>query len=522
MMQRKPVSHDKRRRLGAYYTPERATALMARWIMEHQPDSVLEPSFGDGSFLLAIEAEATTRSYLPQLVGAELDEDAYRSARARLGCSLDAHIGDFLTLSPRPVSAVIGNPPFVRLRHLDRTQRQAAREAARSALQEDMDPSGSVWMPFVLHATRFISHGGSMALVLPVEVTYVRYARPLWHYLSRSFGRLRVIRVFERLFDELLQDVVILLADDRGSKTQTVEFQVSQTLRSLEERTDTTTIDVSSILDGDRPFQYALLSPGIHDLVSNKLVSHTSSIGDLSKIRIGYVTGDKKFFHPTPLTIEQFELPNRSLHRCVASGRQLRGQGLFTDELAHCSTGYLWRPNDRALTDGERRYIRYGEATGVADRYKCSIREPWYVVPGVDIPDLIFSVFSDDPLLMLNSGGMVASNSMLCGNLTNGVSPGQMAVGWYSSIAQLYVELEIHSLGGGVLIAVPRELSRVRIPIIPRRTHTLTRLRSALTSPDQDTKIIADKMILEEGILSEDELGAVQAGVRTLQTWRRR
>ena len=59
-------------------------------------------------------------------------------------------------------------------------------------MNQMMDPSGSLWMPFLLHAMRFLSIGGRLSFVLPYEFTYVRYARPLWGMLRDKFGSLRV------------------------------------------------------------------------------------------------------------------------------------------------------------------------------------------------------------------------------------------------------------------------------------------------------------------------------------------
>jgi adenine-specific DNA-methyltransferase len=81
---------------------------------------------------------------------------------------------DFLAVTPFPVQAVIGNPPYVRLRHAPADEAERALQRAAEALGERMDPSGSVWMPFVLHASRFLTPGGRLAYVLPYDITYRR------------------------------------------------------------------------------------------------------------------------------------------------------------------------------------------------------------------------------------------------------------------------------------------------------------------------------------------------------------
>lgn len=95
--------------------------------------------------------------------------------------------------------------------------------------------------------------------------------------------------------------------------------------------------------------------------------------------------------------------------------------------------------------------------------YKCRIRSPWYRVPGVYTPDLLLTTFSDRPRLYLNDAGWVASNSVLGGRIHSGETSREIISSWFSPLTLLSTELNIHSLGGGVMVAVPREADAVRI-----------------------------------------------------------
>src|SRR5438067_1983405 len=66
-----------RRTLGAYYTPRTAADYMADWIVRHDGEHVLEPSFGDGIFLNAVALSANRRNITGvRLSGVEIDEKA--------------------------------------------------------------------------------------------------------------------------------------------------------------------------------------------------------------------------------------------------------------------------------------------------------------------------------------------------------------------------------------------------------------------------------------------------------------
>ena len=454
------------RALGAYFTPPAAAAMMADWVVAGGAATVLEPSMGDGVFLAAVAQAAGARGRHVESWGVELAADTFAAALATgMVDAARAIHGDFLGLEPFPVDAVIGNPPFVRLRHLPAAEAgRAARSAAR-ALGRPMDPSGSSWMPFVLHASRFLRPGGSLAFVLPYELTYVRYARPLWQFLAGSFARLRVVRVRERVFPEIMQDVVLLFAAGSGGSTDAVDFEAYERVGDLESGRPgpAATIPVEPIVAGRRPFVEALLPPALQGLLAGRLAGETVPARELVRFNVGYVTGDKRFFHPVEAVARRFRLPPARLLPTLTSSRQLRGAGVRTSGLAPEFAAALYLPDPGSLGRGERAYLAVGEADGVAARYKCRVRDPWFLTPGVRTPEVVVPVFADAPILLENDAGYVASNSLLCGYLRPGLTAGSLLARWYTSLTLLQIELEVHALGGGVRVFVPSEAGAVRL-----------------------------------------------------------
>lgn len=199
------LDRSTRRSLGAYYTPKSAADYLADWAVRHPNDHLLEPSFGDGSFLHAAAACAARKNLTGvQLTGVEINQAAIHHLQP-VDSFVQVHLqcDDFMSFAPRPVDAVIGNPPYVRLRQLPPAQQVRATQAALTATNQVMDPAGSLWMPFVQHALLFLKTGGRLGFVLPYDFTYVRYARPLWTLLGQRFGSLRVVRSHERLFGDI-------------------------------------------------------------------------------------------------------------------------------------------------------------------------------------------------------------------------------------------------------------------------------------------------------------------------------
>lgn len=506
-----------RKAYGAFYTPKDAAHYMASWAMRAEDDTILEPSIGDGSFIAAANDVAAGRGWRrPTYIASELNaRTAAEIVERGLVTASELSVGDFLRSAIRPVQAAIGNPPYVRLRALPATQAQAALQAALSDMGEPMLTSGSVWMPFVSRTARFLSPDGRMALVLPWDMTYVKYARPLWRYLANTFGSLRVVRVRERLFPDISQDVLLMFADAKGRTTETVTFEAHRTVEDLIAGTPETSasVPVSRILEGERAFQEALLPSGVIDLLT-RARAWTAPAREYVTFNIGYVSGDKHFFHPGP----ERGLPEESLLPALTNARRIRGGGLYTSGLDESATSTLWLPGDE-LSPTEEKYERRGRRLGAHRAYKCRVREPWYRVPGVKVPDLVLSVFSSLPVLMVNDGEYVASNSLLCGYRQKGDTE-SFAAGWYTSLTLLHAELEVHSLGGGVLVLVPNEAGNVRVPkhqTVAKRF--LPHVAKALRAGDlRGAYEVGDAALADK--YGTDAVNLMREGVATLEAWR--
>ncbi|HZQ82525.1 MAG TPA: hypothetical protein VFB25_11180 [Gaiellaceae bacterium] len=511
--------------MGAYYTPPLAAVTMARWLLANGARSVLEPSMGDGAFLNAVESAAQIGGVDVDIWGSELASDTFQEVvSAGLVRAEQAFCGDFLALEPFPVDGVIGNPPYVRLRHLPPIEGRRALDAANDVLGFPMDPGASIWMPFVLHATRFLRAGGCLAFVLPYEFTYVRYARPLWNFLRNHFRDIRIARVHERVFPEIMQDVVLFFAAGFGGATSDVRFEAFERVSDLVDARPAvaTRISVSRVIGGERPFVESLLPGDLLQLLEGALGERLTPARNLVRFNIGYVSGDKTFFHPESSTVQEFSLPSDHLMPALTSSRQLRGLGIRTSAIPD-PRSFLYLPNKVPLSADERRYIEFGERSGVSQRFKCRIRDPWFVTPGVRVPDLVLPVFADAPLMVMNDASWVVSNSLLCGYVKEGVSAASVIARWYTSLTLLQAEIEVHALGGGVRVFVPNEAGAIRLPMeavetLPLMKHLHDSIRSGRTAQafeHGDAAVLVGQMGLRN-----EYVELIREGVEILAHWR--
>lgn len=521
------VDSRSQRRGGIYYTPSIAATAIASWAVRSDTDHIMEPCFGSGVFLAAIKQVAITMQFNSvQAHGVELMQEAHDMAvDMNLIASQHAICGDFLGVQPFFADAVIGNPPYVRLRSVPKEQQERALVTTQEALGVPMDISGSVWMAFVLHAVKFLNRGGRLAFVLPYEFTHVRYARPLWSFLGRNFGSVRIARVKERLFPDILQEAIVLFADDYGETTNTVHFDVYQTTQDFANDTPLIRkrLTLAAIVNGGRPFLMALLPDTLVELLDTRFASLTTPVPASCVFNIGYVCGNKQFFHPDAATIEAFDLPASSLRNTLTSSRGMSGVGIRTSAIPNDRLQKLFYP-DTLDAFAEARYIKQGEQAGVHLGYKCSRRIPWYKVPDVRVPDVILSVFGETPVLMWNDGEFVASNSLLVGFIRPGHTTEQFLAAWYTSLTLLSCELNIHSLGGGVLLLIPGEVAAMRVPTLGcLPTQHLEDVDKALLQSKRSSLYeIGDAPILRNTMcLTASEVDLIREGVRILAGWRK-
>ena len=112
-------------------------------------------------------------------------------------------------------------------------------------------------------------------------------------------------------------------------------------------------------------------------------------------------------------------------------------------------------------------YIKYGEIHGENLGYKCSIRDRWYIVPSVWVPDAFFLRRNNIyPKFVLNKCKAVSTDTMHRMKFYDGVNPEDVLLSYYNSISFAFTEVCGRSYGGGVLEILPGEMGRIMLPRI--------------------------------------------------------
>jgi hypothetical protein len=194
-----------RKRLGAWYTPDQLIAVLIErtiqrdWVdtVTHQGTRVLrvlDPACGDGRLLEAAGAQLNSWGVKHQLIGVDIDPEATRAARQRLGAKALIIDGDALgpallqATEHGPCDLLVANPPFI--------SQMSAQTTRGGSSQHGGGPYADVAAEFCALALSVTSPDhGRIALILPQSLLTARDAgpirarmdnlsRPLWDWHS--------------------------------------------------------------------------------------------------------------------------------------------------------------------------------------------------------------------------------------------------------------------------------------------------------------------------------------------------
>ena len=527
---------------GGYYTSESLARWLCDWAIRDANNVILEPSCGDGEFLLAatdrleaLGAQGPVRAN--HLFGVEILSDEADKARQRLRSQLGHRAADVVETSDffawwsrpdRPMfDAVVGNPPFIRYQSFPEPYRSRAMDIM---VGQGLSPNRltNIWVPFVVGAAASLKAGGRMALVLPAELLQVSYAAQLRSFLTDRFGKIDLIACNELFFEKAEQEVLLLLADEaREAPSENNPCQVtlteSDSVAHIVKRKPATVLKGASpktiCHDSEKWLKYFLSPEEIAFMRELRASGVATPLSTYASVNVGVVTGKNQFFVLRQSEIEErglqdhtMPLVSRSAHLHGASiGKRDWKKLSAQDQRVHML--HLAPINGSKPKGALESYIRLGEEEKVHQGYKCSIRTPWYAVPSVWVPDaFVFRQIYDFPRVVLNNAEATSTDTIHRMRCKNG-NPRAVIANTYTYLTAASAEIEGRSYGGGVLELEPTEAEKLLMP---------AKLGPAMSIQEADRLVREDRLadVLEENnrLVLMGQMGLSRNDCRLLQT----
>ncbi|NMY68003.1 N-6 DNA methylase [Pseudomonas sp. WS 5414] len=476
---------ERRRSLGAFYTPSFLSKLLCSWAIRDKNQVVLEPSFGGCTFLEEISSRFLmlgSNSPLKNVYGCDIDKNAFLKLESLeiVGCENNFLEKDFLLLEHASfcegkADVVIGNPPYIGNSQIGPDQRKAL-ETWKSIYGFEIDARSSLWVYFFIHSLSFLKEGGRLAFVLPGSFLSADYSKKVHAILKSNFSNCLIVSLAERIFisEGAEERTVILLAD--GFKEDALcngmlKFAHAPTLSCLPELFSSWEIDKSVFYDFDNvglgSFVERSATKKFFDL---SLRIPNIVLGSLAKVSIGIVTGDTKFFIKSLSDWRELGVSEDFLKFVVPKIRGITGLNLTKAQVQSLVNSdlrclLLNTEKENLSTDVLLYLNRYPlEKRELATYTKRSI---WHQPDDHKIPDGFFTFLTHNgPRLVLNDARVNCTNSvhrMFFKSKVDVVTSKLVALSMLSTFTQVHAEIIGRPCGSGALKLEPKDALQLKI-----------------------------------------------------------
>jgi len=455
---------------GSYYTPSYLASFISKRVLSHFDNrtrmSILEPSVGDGAFISELQKEGKININLTAL---DINETELKIASGKWRKKSAAFIKtDFLEYpANKKFSAVIGNPPYVKKNILTSNQIELSKKIHLNENLTEVSVK-NIWATFLVKSNTLLAKNGVLAFVLPSELLQVKFAEEVREYLKTEFERIEIFTFNDLMFECKGQDTIVLFAYKKSG--QKGEFFTNISSKKSLEQNNFVLKNNNLLVESKVKWTHHFLTSEELTFIDN-LKKELKTVNHYSDSKPGIVTAANKFFIIDKETEKQYNL-SRFTKPIIQKGLFVNGSVVFNDEDIQKlekdkrPTKLLQLNDNDRISKKLREYLDIGELKEIPDRYKCKIRNNWYVIPNIsEKPDAFFFKRSHlYPKLLKNNSNALVTDSAYKVGMRNGYDLNSFIYSFYNTLTLLLSELEGRYYGGGVLELIPSEFKKLPIP----------------------------------------------------------
>lgn len=475
---REEQSEEKLR--GGYYTPFELTEFITKYIFskkKFKKSTILEPSVGDGRFYDSFKKV----KYNFKMTGVELiEKEALKSI-----CKVE-NDDRFKTINKdfykfyhenrnKKYEAIVGNPPYIRYQLLTEEQRDYQSEIM---LNNGLKANRLInsWVAFTVASIEMLENNGIIAFVLPTDLLQVSYAKELRRFLYSELSEVNIINFNKTVFKDIQQDVLLMIGTKKNNS-----FDKNHELRliNIDDKKDLLNLDLQDYPLESKEFieEFYLKDKWSTIYLNNNERSYYYDLrknnnvvmfNDYIKGQVGITTGNNKVFAVSESIVKKYELED---YIVPLLGRSIEADGIIykqidlKNNILKDKNVWLLDFNKKKIHGKAKEYIKNVERKNEHRGYKLDLREKWYEVPSIWIPDaFLLRRVGSHPKIILNELNCTSTDTFHRLLFKEGINEKLMIISLYSSLSLMSLELEGRVFAGGALEVLPGDLKNILIP----------------------------------------------------------
>lgn len=375
-----------RNRMGQFATPTKLAVEMLGYARKTLGSEAkvrfLDPALGTGAFYSALLAEFPANS-IHSAAGFEIDHH-YGVPAVELWneTGLEVRLEDF-TRSAEPKASkkfnlLICNPPYVRHHHIDSSDKRRLQLRFKEACGAEVSGLAGLYCYFLGLSHAWMTEEGLAGWLIPSEFMDVNYGMSVKRYLLDEVTLLHIHRFDPKdaqFRDALVSSAVVWIKNEPPPHDHQVRFTYGGTLDAPKMEKLVSTENLRRESKWTR-----------YPAKDETEITNGPILSDFFKIKRGLATGNNGFFILTAREIEQRGLPLEAFKPILPSPRYLPGDEIRGDRDGNPLLDRRLFLLDPPWTEAKIKkdhpnlwaYLEQGKKSGIAARYICRHRAPWY------------------------------------------------------------------------------------------------------------------------------------------------
>lgn len=367
--------------LGQVFTRQIVANYMISLFGLSKTDIILDPCFGEGAFLRALQADGFIN-----VSGCEMDGELFCLHQDEFN-NYKLFNQDFLEFGVKEsFDGIVMNPPYIRHEKIDDLECYGITKKSlrQNVIFQGLPSTANMYMYFIMKAIELLRDNGELVVIFPSSWLNALSGKEFKNLLLKKCKFEKIIYLYGDVFEkEALVDVVII--------------KMIKTIRFLETTEEYMEIKNNSIIHRDSNKQ-----------VDIKLFNYP--FNEIATIQRGMTTGcNKMFINP------EIDRNNNTkyLKNIITSPKSVIGystENAKIDQLLDCSENEISKELRTYLRKWEKKILLEQKPKTLFNKIKKS--ENWYIVKQISSKGIIFSYFvrNDMKFILNNSDTLVRDN----------------------------------------------------------------------------------------------------------------